>query len=131
ISLWFYLEQSFDIHNPFITKSDNLAQSGQYSLNYCYCGGDLIDLNIGNTANTIPHSFSLHQWYHLVVTYDGQQVRYYENGSLIGQTPFTGAIEVNSLPLEFGRNMPGLPDYYHGRLDDVRIYDGVLSQAEI
>ena len=57
--------------------------------------------------------------------------RSYENGNLIGQTPFAGAIEVNSLPLEFGRNMPGLPDYYHGRLDDVRIYDGVLSQSEV
>lgn len=132
ISLWFYLEQSFDIHNPFLTKSDDMGQSGQYSLNFCYCSGTpLIDLNIGNTANSIYHDFNIHHWYHLVVTYDGQQVRYYENGNLIGQTPFTGVIEVNSLPLEFGRNMPGLPDYYHGRLDDVRIYDGVLSTSEI
>ncbi|GMV00337.1 MAG: LamG domain-containing protein [Ignavibacteriota bacterium] len=132
ISLWFYLEQAYDLHNCFLTKSDQLNQSGQYTLNYCNCtDGNLIDLNIGNTANFIYHNFNLHEWYHLVVTYEGQLIKFYENGTFIGQTTFSGNIQVNDLPLEFGRNMPGLPDYYHGRIDDARIYNRALTETEI
>ncbi|MEJ5261800.1 MAG: LamG-like jellyroll fold domain-containing protein [Ignavibacterium sp.] len=132
ISIWFYLEQAYYIHNPFLTKSDQLNQSGQFSLNYCNCTfGNIIDLNLGNTPNYVYHSFNLNEWYHLVVTYTGQTIKFYENGIFIGQTSFWGNIQADELPLEFGRNMPGLPDYYHGRLDDVRIYNRALSETEI
>ena len=134
ISLWFFLEQSFDIHNPFLTKSNESSGIISYALNYCYCsgnGGNLIDLFIGGTSNNLFYSFNLQQWYHLVVTYDEQKIKYYVNSILVGEIPFVGNILSNDLPLELGRNVPGTTEYYHGRLDDVRIYSRDLSQTEI
>ena len=132
ISIWFYLEQANTIHNPFLTKSDDPNQSGQYMLNYQkYTGDSHIDLNFNHSAHNYAYTFSLQEWYHLVVSYDGSSIKYYVNSTYIGELGTTGNIEQSSLPLEFGRNVPGATEYYKGGLDDIRIYNRALTETEI
>jgi hypothetical protein len=128
ISLWFYLNQSYSGHNYFLTKSDDPALDPQYCINYL---NNTLTFWFNNQDHVISHSFSLDTWYHLAITYDCQSVKFYENSVLIGEVLDSLPIQPNELPLEFGRNMPGYPEYYHGKLDDVRVYDRSLSQSEI
>ena len=74
-------------------------------------------------------------WKHLAVTYDGQQngdVRFYVDGKLVSsQQSMASGLHTNSSDLHIGASpCPGPEDFY-GLLDDVRLYNRVLSDAEI
>lgn len=66
------------------------------------------------------------RWYHLTATYDGSTARLYVDGNLesTNDRP-SGAINVSLAPIEFGAG------YLNGRLNEVRLYDRVLSKVEI
>ncbi|KKM85457.1 hypothetical protein LCGC14_1288840, partial [marine sediment metagenome] len=67
---------------------------------------------------------------HLVLTYDGSNVRIYKNGSLSYSSSHTGTIAPNNANLKFGREeMYG--DWFLGFLDEIRIYDSVGSAGWI
>lgn len=87
----------------------------------------------GNTyAVTIPSSSLFGgQWYHIVGVYDGAEMRLYVNGSLMGSAPASGLIGVSpQAPSSIGALSTGLQPF-SGWIDDVRIYDRALSDAEI
>jgi hypothetical protein len=69
-------------------------------------------------------------WTHLAMTYDGAQVTFYLNGVSAGSAPASGPIQATSGPLWIANNSyPG--EAFRGRVDDVRVYDRVLTPAEI
>lgn len=70
-------------------------------------------------------------WYHLVATYDGENFKAYKDGILItnNSTP-SGDPDSESTTLKLGRHSR-YPDHFGGIIDDVRIYNYALSQAEI
>ena len=62
-------------------------------------------------------------WYHVCVTYDGTEVKSYTNGNLIGTDVgnggyLTGYVQIGSTN-------------YFGLMNDLRIYDEVISQKQI
>lgn len=75
-------------------------------------------------------------WYHLAVTYDGEEVRIYVNGK-IDCNPYT----VNDIPnatrnpnLTLGGYLPYIPsssEYYKGKIDNVCIWNVTLDEKEI
>jgi hypothetical protein len=69
-------------------------------------------------------------WTHLAATYDGTTLRLYVNGGQAASRAQTGAIVATTNPLRIGGN--GIwGEYFQGRIDEVRIYNRALSQAEI
>ena len=70
-------------------------------------------------------------WYHLVATYDGEDFKAYKDGILItnNSTP-SGDPDSESTTLKLGRHSR-YSDHFGGIIDDVRIYNYALSQAEI
>lgn len=74
----------------------------------------------------------LNQWDFFVVTMNGNTLSYYKNGVLIGQnsSPSPFSLSTNN-PLYIGRDDPGFTDYYTGKIDDIRIYNRVLSYSEV
>ena len=69
-------------------------------------------------------------WYHLVCTYSSNTVTFYLNGNQTDQ--FT----VNPLPNNngnyyFGASITGADQFYIGKLDDIGIWNRVLTQQEI
>jgi hypothetical protein len=50
---------------------------------------------------------------------------------LIATQPYTTNILNNTLPLEFGRDMPGITEVFNGKIDDIGIWNRPLSQQEI
>jgi len=69
------------------------------------------------------------QWSHIVMTYDGFKIRAYVNGVKVGEQSQTGLININDKLLSIGN----LNNYYwfHGLMDNVKLYGVVLSDAEI
>jgi hypothetical protein len=70
-------------------------------------------------------------WYHLVATYDGENLKAYKDGVLItiNSAP-SGKPDAESATLKFGRHSV-YTDYFRGTIDDVRIYTCALNEAEV
>lgn len=71
------------------------------------------------------------QWYFYAMTYNGSSVKIYLNAEEIMDFPYSRDFVPNDLPLEIGRDMPGVLEYFAGALDDIRIYDRPLSETEL
>jgi len=71
-------------------------------------------------------------FYHVVTTYNGSDVKIYLNGKLENSTPASGLILKTSIDLTIGRILPNNSSHnFHGVLDEIRIYNQALSEAEI
>jgi glucose/arabinose dehydrogenase/PKD repeat protein len=75
-------------------------------------------------------SLAANVWTHVAGTYDGATLRLYVNGTQVSSTPRTGTIKASAGPLTFGGD-PLYGQYFAGRIDDVRIYNSALTQAQI
>lgn len=76
------------------------------------------------------------QWNHIVLNYDGSNLKMYINNKLSQSIPATGQIYTpQSDYLAFGiyylNGSPNGTTSYKGKLDDVRIYNHALSSSEI
>jgi len=69
-------------------------------------------------------------WINFITTYDGANIKVFINGVLEGITPMTGNIGYSNSELIIGGNLK-TNQYFKGLIDDVAIYDRVLSQTEI
>lgn len=76
-------------------------------------------------------------WTHLVITYDGAIERYYINGGLRQTWDHTSTrLAINPTVMSLGCrvNQPpstGITEFFNGAIDEFRIYNRALSQAEI
>ncbi|MBI5386505.1 MAG: hypothetical protein HZA90_17690 [Verrucomicrobia bacterium] len=104
----------------------------------------LLQLGDGNTAGvpTIncglnapqPHGNTpvpLHQWSHIVGTYDGAQARVYVNGALVDSRPMTGPMPVMANDLFIGRRESNTTRNFDGLIDEVAIWNRGLSSNEV
>lgn len=69
-------------------------------------------------------------WTHVAVTFDGTTATFYINGVRTGSGGFSFGTDKGSA-LHFGSDDPNGGNAFNGALDEVRIYDTVLSEAEI
>jgi hypothetical protein len=90
-------------------------------------GGTLdgtIDEASGTTAVPVDH------WSYLALTYDGATLRLYVDGRLVSSHDAKGSIQTPDTPLWIGGNRP-YGEHFHGRIDEVRVYNRALGQDEI
>ncbi|QQR78757.1 MAG: LamG domain-containing protein [Candidatus Moraniibacteriota bacterium] len=72
----------------------------------------------------------LNQWTHIVGTYSGGNASIYVNGVLVGgPAAITSAPNLNYSAI--GSRLDGGGDYFPGQIDEVRIYNRVLSDTEV
>ena len=112
-----------------------VSRSGSNTYVIAWSDQTRLDFNIWNGAlETWPfHSLAqldLNKWYHVAGVYDGSEAIIYINGELDSKKKFEGVLKHNGENFWMGaRKSDGLP--YHGILDELRIYNRGLSQAEI
>ena len=70
------------------------------------------------------------EWYYIVGTYDGSNLRIYVNGVEDNSLPVSGSIDTSADNVHIGNQVNGL-DPFNGTIDDVMIFDRSLSAAEI
>ncbi|HEY7313483.1 MAG TPA: Ig-like domain-containing protein, partial [Gemmataceae bacterium] len=71
----------------------------------------------------------LNTWTFLAATYDGNTLKMYVNGNLVGSQTLRGSITTTSDPLHIGGDWSG--EMFTGLIDNVRIYNTALSQSAI
>ena len=69
--------------------------------------------------------------YHLAATYNGQFLRYYVNGCLTGEMPWTGNMVTNNLITAIGQQSSCQCEQFNGYIDEVRIWNVARTQAQI
>jgi hypothetical protein len=70
------------------------------------------------------------QTYHVVGTYDGATQRLYVNGELVASAALTGAASASTYPLLIG-SWVGTNEFFAGHIDEVAVYNKVLSAAQV
>lgn len=89
-----------------------------------------IKTDVGSFS-AISNDLIKNQWYHFVGTYDGNAIKFYQNGMLVRSTSASGNIKTNNLNLEIGRWRSNYNEYFNGLIDEVRIYKRALSENEV
>jgi hypothetical protein len=77
-----------------------------------------------------PAAVPVNAWTHLATTYDGSTLRLYVNGVQVSSKPAPGAAPTSGAPFRLGGNTIW-SEWYAGQIDDVRLYNRVLSASEI
>ena len=91
-------------------------------------GGATIGATSAETFGTA--TLATNTWAHLAVTYDGNAVLLYVNGSQVASTPKTGSITTSTNPLTIGSDS-FYGQYFQGLIDEVRVYNVALTAAQI
>lgn len=87
-----------------------------------------------DTTLSLPNlGLKVDNWYHVVGTFDGEELRVYLDGKLAGEKPVpaNGPVMIwNDNPLEFGGRRTGA-NVYKGLLDELLVYDRALTENEV
>ena len=82
--------------------------------------------------------FESNQWYFVALTYDGKMATLYVDGNVDSRFPRTGTVRTNTINLAIGKHygedkpsQNGHDFFFHGSIDDLRIYKRALSEDEI
>jgi glucose/arabinose dehydrogenase len=93
--------------------------------------GVFISTSGGSDLGPIAGSvLAANTWSHIAGTYDGAQVKLYVNGVLAGSQAVTGNILTSTGAVRIGGNAVW-GEYFAGLIDEVRIYNNALTQAQI
>jgi len=83
----------------------------------------------GSGVNT-GQTLQVGQWTHLAVTFDGTTAKVYINGAVVDEGTFFFGDDKEA-PMQIGASVDNGGNPFNGALDEVRIYDVALSEAEI
>jgi chitodextrinase len=87
--------------------------------------------SVGNGSawtNTVQATIPSGVWKHIVQTYDGTTNRLYIDGALVASG--AGAFTNSSANLLIG-SWNGSSEYFKGKIDEVRVYNGALTATEV
>ncbi len=75
----------------------------------------------------------LDTWFHVAATWDGSMIRLYQDGDPVGTGSYSTPLPATTNPLLLGNNanQVGINQPLAGILDEVRLYDRALSDADI
>jgi len=86
----------------------------------------------GAASKTKSYTYTENVWYHLIGIYDNDVVYLYINGESQGTTSSAGTISyTDSDFIAIGRKNAADGEYFDGKIDEVRIYNRVLTATEI
>jgi len=88
--------------------------------------------DVGGTSTLISNAtLTANVWTHVTATYDGVNMKLFQNSIEVGSLAKTGAISASSsVDVRIGAN-PGNARYFDGLIDDVRLYGEALDSATI
>jgi hypothetical protein len=121
--------QSF---GPILMKSNSPANAFMYRFDIDIAGaGFYAGFNDWNNNVGTVYTFLLNQWYMVSAVMDSSMAYFYVNDSLISTQVFTTNILNNALPLEIGRDVPGITEVFNGKIDEIGIWNTALTHQQI
>ena len=83
-------------------------------------------------AESTTTDWKVGEWYHFAGTFDGKTMKVYVNGKLEDEAANNVPIAPSDLELWIGGDDFGRPtDFFPGSIDEVRLYEKTLTEAEI
>ena len=70
----------------------------------------------------------LNEWTHAAVTFDGKTITLFQNGTAVASTGSPGTRSISRFGVGF--NTVTLGSFFHGRIDDIRIHQRVLTPTQ-
>jgi len=132
ITFWLKVNENKN-YNGFIIKGNDAAENyevlgfadGSFHFPIQHTDGSRTYINTA-AGIIVPD-----EWAHFAYSYDAAQGRrFYKNGSLIFEDTESGTPQASTTSLAIGNEQP-LSRYVNGAMDDIRIYNHVLSESEL
>jgi hypothetical protein len=92
-------------------------------------GSTLVAGGYGGDDVTVANTWQVGEWFHVGLTYDGTIAKAYLNGREIGSVGKNWNLVLSRAHL--GRQVNDAAEFWDGAVDDVRLYDHVLTAAEM
>jgi hypothetical protein len=132
VAAWFKIA-SFDKESQaIVTKGDRAwrlqKNRGTHSLLFACSGLKTADEWGATRGHTKVDD---NRWHHAVGVYDGTRIALYIDGKLDASARASGPIATNDEPVLIGENSERPDRFWHGLIDEVRIYSYALSENEI
>jgi hypothetical protein len=116
---------------PIVSKEFESGVDQSYSLGIGFTKYGKVEGWSENSVVYSPHSIEEDKWVHIAYTYDGDHAKIYLNGELASDKAVGPRDLASSGPLRIGCNSPELGGQFFGRIDDVRLYDRAITEAEV
>ncbi len=141
----------FESGGGFLVGKNAGGNYGPYQWGVSHVGGLIIASVFSDTAQAnyveLGCPMGLNQWFHFVLTFDGsqpvgQRIQLHVNGQTSGVyvyqqmgtlgTTTTNSLQQLTIGASHNANAPLTPNnFYDGRIDEISIYDRVLTESEI
>ncbi len=133
VTAWFTLDYIHRSNQYMITKGNTwqITSNGTSDGLRAYME-PLSDTTLNTTTSTMDG-----QWHHVAITYDSiaEERKLYIDGTEVGSDEPTGTFNVHWNSFVIGGRLEPVSNYnvrgWQGRIDDVRLYDDVLTQEEV
>jgi hypothetical protein len=135
VGCWFNLDSIPNINEyPSLVTDIDSGGNSNYNLGFLATPWDGKITGGFKSNNTwyYPNGFTAttNQWYYVVVSYDGSNVKLYVDGYLYSQTSVAQSAVSSNSGGYIGRSWNGL-NYINGNIGIVQIYDRALQSSEI
>lgn len=136
LTAWVYILSNPTVGAQIISCSayNSEVEGGGFGIGINTAGGVVFKLGDLATSSEIPFNstvFNKDVWHFVTLTFDGNNLNCYKNGSLLSKTPRT-IWNSNNYNILIGKGTQGgWGGYFNGKISDVRIYSKSLSLEEI
>lgn len=141
ISAWVYLE-AYTEWASIMTKGgapDGSSDDNSYTIHQTgpYNDSDYGRFRFTHSSPGLPiflesnTQIPLHEWHHIAITYDGEYLTYYLNGEEDGGGLLPGPLTPNDNDLFIGVDFPGGDEYWHGAMDEVKLWNVALKKVHV
>ncbi|KAI0236872.1 hypothetical protein LSAT2_012642 [Lamellibrachia satsuma] len=127
IAVWFQRHGDLSPKAAIVSNA-NCHESAGYSLG---CKNSEITASITTNAEVVlnPQPMADNLWHHAAWVYDGQHLNLYIDGVLSSQTPVSGFMQNNDVPMKIA-NCCGTSGFI-GCMDELRVYERLLTPQDI
>jgi hypothetical protein len=84
----------------------------------------------GTAAIGYGNALTVNGWMYLMMTFDGTNIKMYQNGTLITTVNFPGNIRTGNAPITIGGRW-STGEYFNGRISSVQIYNISLTATQV
>jgi parallel beta-helix repeat protein len=129
LSAWVNPASAFNDFRSIVAKNDSYYL---YASSAGFCGdGAPFGYGENRPLATVCQPFPLpaNTWTHLALTYSGSTLTLYRNGVAVNTATASGTLPISSGTLQIGGSQFG--EYFNGMIDELRIYNTVLTPTEI
>ncbi|MBU3924576.1 LamG domain-containing protein, partial [Patescibacteria group bacterium] len=88
---------------------------------------------LGDISLKSPSAYKLAEWHHIAGQYDDRtkKMALYVNGEKTGEITLLKAVLLSKSNFTIGKFSSGADGYFKGTIDEVRLYNRILSPQEI